>query len=69
MPEDKWDFFCLDDLLYHGKNLTIIWDKTGTKYGCGAGLNVLVDGKRIAHSLKLGKLTGQLSGLDTKPPL
>ena len=69
VPEDKWDFFCLDDVLYHGRSLTIIWDKTGTKYGRGAGLSVLVDGKPIAHGVKLGKLTGKLSSLDTKPSL
>ena len=58
VPEGTWDFFCLDDVLYHGKVLTIIWDKTGAKYGRGAGLQVLVNGKQIAHSPKLGKLTG-----------
>jgi len=60
VPEGKWDFFCLDDVLYHGKVLTIIWDKTGAKYGKGAGLTVLANGKQIAHSPKLGKLTGKL---------
>ena len=60
VPEGTWDFFCLDDVLYHGKVLTIIWDKTGAKYGRGAGLQVLVNGKQIAHSPKLGKLTGKL---------
>ena len=60
VPDGKWDFFCLDDVLYHGRSLTIIWDKTGTKYGRGAGLTVLADGKQIAHSKKLGKLSGKL---------
>ena len=60
VPEGAWDFFCLDDVLYHGKVLTIIWDKTGAKYGRGAGLTVLANGKQIAHSPKLGKLTGKL---------
>jgi len=62
VPEDKWDFFCLDNVLYHGMILTIIWDVTGTKYGRGAGLNVLVDGRRIAHSDKLGRLTANIAG-------
>jgi len=61
VPENKWDSFCLDDVLYHGRSLTILWDKTGTKYGRGAGLSVLVDGKLIAHGVKLGKLTGKLT--------
>ncbi|RQW01859.1 glycoside hydrolase, partial [candidate division KSB1 bacterium] len=32
IPENEWDWFCLDNVLYHGKTLTIIWDKTGEKY-------------------------------------
>ena len=27
IPEGKWDYFCLDNVLYHGRNLTILWDK------------------------------------------
>ncbi len=48
-------YFCLQDVLYHGHNVTIMYDKTGKKYGQGAGLNVWVDGKRVIHSAKLGK--------------
>ena len=29
IPADKWDWFCLDNVLYHGHNLTILWDKNG----------------------------------------
>ncbi len=60
LPTGKWDWFCLDNVLYHGKIITIIWDKTGTKYKKGKGLTVLVDGKRVASSLKLEKLVGHL---------
>jgi len=60
VPEGAWDFFCLDNVLYHGKVLTIIWDSTGAKYGRGAGLRVLANGKEIAHGATLGKLTGRL---------
>lgn len=28
IPTDKWYCFCLDNVLYHGKILTIVWDKT-----------------------------------------
>ena len=27
LPDKKWDWFCLDNVLYHGKTVTIIWDK------------------------------------------
>ena len=56
LPEGKWDWFCLDNLLYHGKILTIIWDKEGTKYHQGKGLRVLVNGKEAGKSPSLTKL-------------
>ena len=60
IPEDKWDWFCLDNVLYHGKIVTIVWDKTGEKYELGKGLSVLVDGKLAGHSEKLGKIICEL---------
>ncbi|MDR3365605.1 MAG: sodium/solute symporter [Prevotellaceae bacterium] len=59
IPQDKWEWFCLDNVLYHGKILTIVWDKTGTKYNRGKGLRVLVDGKEVAASEKLAKVTAK----------
>lgn len=56
IPDGKWDWFCLDQVKYHGKMLTIVWDKTGEKYGKGAGLYVLADGKELARSSDLSKL-------------
>ncbi|MDR0712028.1 MAG: sodium/solute symporter [Prevotellaceae bacterium] len=58
IPQDRWEWFCLDNVLYHGKILTIIWDKTGEKYNRGKGFRVLVDGKVAASSEKLEKITG-----------
>ncbi len=60
VPAGKWDWFCLDNVLYHGKIITIIWDKTGLKYKKGKGLSVFVNGKKAASSLELEKLTGKL---------
>ena len=60
LPDNKWDWFCLDNVLYHGKIVTIIWDKDGTKYKKGKGLGVWVNGKKVAASSKLQKLTVKL---------
>ncbi len=60
VPENKWDWFCLDNVTYHGKQLTIIWDKTGKKYGRGKGLKVFADGKEIVSSAKLKDVKGKL---------
>lgn len=60
VPPNAWDYFCLDNVLYHGHLLSIVWDKTGEHYGKGAGLSIISDGKVIAHSQKLEALTGDL---------
>ncbi len=61
VPPDTWDWFCLDNVLYHGRVLTILWDKTGDKYGHGQGLRVFANGRQIAQSDFLGRVTGTLS--------
>ncbi|MGC4102895.1 MGH1-like glycoside hydrolase domain-containing protein [Ferruginibacter sp.] len=60
LPANKWDWFCLDNVLYHGKLITIIWDKNGTKYKKGKGLSVWANGKKVASDAKLKKITGKL---------
>ncbi|PZP40709.1 MAG: glycoside hydrolase, partial [Pseudopedobacter saltans] len=60
LPAGKWDWFALDNLLYHGQILTILWDKTGKKYSKGKGLSVWANGKRIAHAKKLTRIIGKL---------
>ncbi len=50
VPTDTWDWFCLDNVVYHGRLITILWDKTGKKYGKGKGLKVFVDGKEIGRA-------------------
>jgi hypothetical protein len=60
LPEDAWDWFCLDNVPYHGRTLTILWDRSGDKYGKGKGFSVFADGKKIAGSDKLTRVTGKL---------
>ena len=62
LPEKAWDYFCLDRVPYHGRLLTIVWDKTGRRYGKGEGLQVLADGRPIARSQGLAPVTGELPG-------
>ncbi len=56
VPQGKWDWFCLDNVLYHGKIITIIWDKAGTKYKKGKGFSVWSNGKKIKSSETLQKI-------------
>lgn len=56
IPVDKWLWFCLDNVLYHGHNLAIVWDKNGDKYHVGKGFSVFVDGEKIFTRSNLGKI-------------
>jgi hypothetical protein len=60
LPDGFWDYFCLDNVRYKDRVLTIIWDESGEKYGRGRGLTILADGQKIAHSNELGRITGEL---------
>jgi hypothetical protein len=60
LPDDTWDYFCLDNVLYHGQILTILWDKTGDQYGKGPGLKVFSNGIKIAESATLSRVTGRM---------
>jgi hypothetical protein len=56
IPEGKWDYFCLENVPYHGRLLTILWDKTGKRYGKGAGLSIWTEGKEIARQDRIAPL-------------
>jgi len=61
LPQDAWDWFCLDGVRYHGRDVAILWDRTGARYGRGAGLSLWVDGREAARRPDLGRLTAELS--------
>lgn len=56
LSEGKWDYFCLDNLRYHGKDITILYDKNGTRYHQGKGIMVWVNGKKTASAKTLRKI-------------
>lgn len=60
LPQDAWDWFCLDDVPYQGHSVTILWDRDGKHYDRGAGLAIFVDGTEVARSPSLERLTGKL---------
>jgi hypothetical protein len=64
IPADEWDYFCLDGVPYHGRSLTILWDRTGNRYGQGRGLIVLADGRKIAESSELKRIVARLDAPD-----
>ena len=44
IPRD-WEYMRLANLEYRGKLYTVIYDKTGEKYGKGKGLRIIESGK------------------------
>ena len=65
----EWPYFALDSLRYHGHELTIIWDKTGQRYGLGIGLRLFSDGREIAARKTMGKIRARIAARDeTAPP-
>ena len=50
VPKD-WDYFILENVKYHGNDITVIWDKTGEKYNRGKGFQLISNGKTLV-SLK-----------------
>jgi hypothetical protein len=67
VPAGIWDWFCLDNVPYHGRIVTILWDKTGAKYGKGKGLRVFADGREIARSEIITRIEGKLATIVTSP--
>jgi hypothetical protein len=57
LAAEDWEYFALDDVLYRGHRLAIAWDREGRRYGLGAGLHILVDGRLVASSPKMKRLT------------
>lgn len=44
--DDTIDYFCLQDVWYHGHRLTVVYDRDGRQYNIGKGLTVFIDGKK-----------------------
>lgn len=54
-------YFRLQDVPYHGHNVSIEWDSNGNRYNHGAGLRVYIDGTQVASSSSLSRVTASIS--------
>lgn len=61
LPAGAWDWLCLDGLRYHDHDVTVLWDRAGQRYNRGAGLIILVDGREVARSKQLQRITVDLN--------
>ena len=60
ISENKWNWFCLDQVYYHGKMLTILWDKDGSRYKKGVGFIIYANNKKIYSGKNLDHITAKL---------
>lgn len=56
VPDNCWDYFCLDNVYCQGKTITVIFDKKGEKYGKEKGFMIYVDGKKLYHTATVQKM-------------
>jgi len=51
----EWDYFALDNALYHGNLISIFWDRDGSRYHRGRGFHVYVNGVRAFRANEPGR--------------
>jgi hypothetical protein len=69
LAPDDWPYFALDEVAYHGHRVSVVWDRDGSRYGRGAGLTLLADGRRIANASRMGRLKAALPATPHPRPL
>ncbi len=47
LVDNSIDYFYLDNLSYRGHDISVVYDREGTKYNIGKGLTVFVDGRKV----------------------
>ena len=56
-------YFALQDLRYHGRDISLVYDAAGTRYHAGIGFSVFVSGKRIYGPAALRHISLSLASL------
>jgi hypothetical protein len=68
LAPDDWPWFALDDVVYHGHRVSILWDRDGTRYRRGRGMTIIVDGDVAATSPALGRVKALIPPPRLRPP-
>jgi hypothetical protein len=53
----SWSYFVLENVPYHGHNVTLMYDQTGDRYHQGPGFHVYLDGRQVAWAPDVRGLT------------
>jgi len=60
VPDGALEYFCLDNVRYRDRDVTILYDRTGAHYGKGRGLHVYANGSEIGAAAGLTWLMAKL---------
>jgi hypothetical protein len=60
IPLNLWDYFCLENVKYHERYVTIMWDKTGDHYHRGQGFFIYINEKLIIRTDRIRKIRVKL---------
>lgn len=60
LPDQSWEYFCLDDFIFKGNSISILYDKTGNNYNIGKGFFVFINGDQKHHSESIAKVSIKL---------
>ena len=52
----RWDHYAVENVPYHGHNVSVLWDRDGSHYGQAPGMHVYVDGRLVRSSRTLKQL-------------
>ncbi|NUQ21831.1 MAG: discoidin domain-containing protein, partial [Gemmatimonadaceae bacterium] len=63
LASDDMAYFALDGVEYHRYQITVFWDRDGTRYGRGKGLTELANGRVIATTPRLERVVAWLKPL------
>jgi hypothetical protein len=55
LVDNSIQYFCVQDIIYHGHKITVVYDNDGSKYKLGKGLSVFVDNKKTPVKINAGK--------------
>ncbi len=55
VPDELWNYFCLDRIPYKGEEWTIVWDKDGSVFNKRKGYTIYKAGKCIHQSATIEK--------------
>ena len=58
--EDDLDYLCLENIRISKSLVTVVYDKTGERYGLGKGLKLYVDGELIGELDSIGKIEAKI---------